>query len=119
MILQTLYQNCVKEGVEFFNEFYVLDQLITEVDGVKQSAGVVAYELATGEIHVFQAKAVIYASGGTGKFFKVTSNAHTLTGDGQAAVLPARAAAGGHGVLPVPPDRHLAHGHPADGGRPR
>ncbi|MGP4044958.1 succinate dehydrogenase flavoprotein subunit [Streptomyces sp. 2A115] len=86
MILQTLYQNCVKEGVEFFNEFYVLDQLITEVDGVKHSAGVVAYELATGEIHVFQAKAVIYASGGTGKFFKVTSNAHTLTGDGQAAV---------------------------------
>ncbi|MBZ3907553.1 MULTISPECIES: succinate dehydrogenase flavoprotein subunit [Streptomyces] len=86
MILQTLYQNCVKHGVEFFNEFYVLDQLITEVDGVKRSAGVVAYELATGEIHVFQAKAVIYASGGTGKFFKVTSNAHTLTGDGQAAV---------------------------------
>ncbi|MFJ3227756.1 succinate dehydrogenase flavoprotein subunit [Streptomyces sp. NPDC086783] len=86
MILQTLYQNCVKEGVEFFNEFYVLDQLITEVDGIKVSAGVVAYELATGEIHVFQAKAVIYASGGTGKFFKVTSNAHTLTGDGQAAV---------------------------------
>ncbi|MCL7429020.1 succinate dehydrogenase flavoprotein subunit [Streptomyces sp. NPDC057806] len=86
MILQTLYQNCVKQGVEFYNEFYVLDQLITEVDGVKRSAGVVAYELATGEIHVFQAKAVIYASGGCGKFFKVTSNAHTLTGDGQAAV---------------------------------
>ncbi|MEG8276913.1 succinate dehydrogenase flavoprotein subunit [Streptomyces sp. AHA2] len=86
MILQTLYQNCVKEGVEFYNEFYVLDQLITEVDGVKKSAGVVAYELATGEIHVFHAKSVIYASGGCGKFFKVTSNAHTLTGDGQAAV---------------------------------
>ena len=86
MILQTLYQNCVKEGVEFFNEFYVLDQLITEVDGVKKSAGVVAYELATGEIHIFQAKSVVYASGGCGKFFKVTSNAHTLTGDGQAAV---------------------------------
>ncbi|MBM7437190.1 succinate dehydrogenase flavoprotein subunit [Streptomyces sp. HB132] len=85
MILQTLYQNCVKEGVEFFNEFYVLDQLVVEENGVKKSAGVVAYELATGEIHVFQAKSVIYASGGTGKFFKVTSNAHTLTGDGQAA----------------------------------
>jgi succinate dehydrogenase / fumarate reductase flavoprotein subunit len=84
MILQTLYQNCVKEGVEFFNEFYVLDLLLTEVDGVKRVAGVVSYELATGEIHVFQAKAVIFASGGCGKFFKVTSNAHTLTGDGQA-----------------------------------
>ncbi|MFD6249287.1 FAD-binding protein, partial [Streptomyces roseolus] len=65
MILQTLYQNCIKEGVEFFNEFYVLDLLLQDVDGVKKSAGVVAYELATGEIHVFQAKAVIYASGGT------------------------------------------------------
>ncbi|MFJ8044717.1 succinate dehydrogenase flavoprotein subunit [Kitasatospora sp. NPDC096147] len=80
MILQTLFQNCVKHGVEFFNEFYVLDLLI--VDG--KTSGVVAYELATGEIHVFQAKAVVFASGGTGKMFKVTSNAHTLTGDGQA-----------------------------------
>ncbi|GAA4663500.1 succinate dehydrogenase flavoprotein subunit [Streptomyces chumphonensis] len=85
MILQTLYQNCVKEGVEFFNEFYVLDLLLTEVDGVKRTAGVVAYELATGEVHVFQAKSVVFASGGNGKFFKVSSNAHTLTGDGQAA----------------------------------
>ncbi len=85
MILQTLYQNCVKEGVEFYNEFYVLDLLLTEVDGIKKTAGVVAYELATGEIHIFQAKAVIFASGGSGKFFKVSSNAHTLTGDGQAA----------------------------------
>lgn len=85
MILQTLYQNCVKEGVEFFNEFYVLDVLLNEQDGVRKTAGVVAYELATGDIHVFQAKAVVFASGGNGKFFKVTSNAHTLTGDGQAA----------------------------------
>ncbi|MER7754384.1 succinate dehydrogenase flavoprotein subunit [Kitasatospora sp. NPDC097643] len=82
MILQTLFQNCVKHGVEFFNEFYVLDLLINE----GKTAGVVAYELATGEIHVFQAKSVVFASGGTGKFFKVSSNAHTLTGDGQALV---------------------------------
>ncbi|MFE2723732.1 succinate dehydrogenase flavoprotein subunit [Kitasatospora sp. NPDC059327] len=82
MILQTLFQNCVKHGVEFFNEFYVLDLLINE----GRTAGVVAYELATGEIHVFQAKSVVFASGGTGKFFKVSSNAHTLTGDGQALV---------------------------------
>ncbi|MFI2612324.1 succinate dehydrogenase flavoprotein subunit [Kitasatospora sp. NPDC018619] len=82
MILQTLFQNCVKHGVEFFNEFYVLDLLLNE----GRTAGVVAYELATGEIHVFQAKSVVFASGGTGKFFKVSSNAHTLTGDGQALV---------------------------------
>jgi succinate dehydrogenase / fumarate reductase flavoprotein subunit len=82
MILQTLFQQCVKHEVEFYNEFYVLDVLIN--DG--RTAGCVAYELATGEIHVFQAKAVIFASGGFGKMFKVTSNAHTLTGDGPGIV---------------------------------
>ncbi|GAA4385220.1 succinate dehydrogenase flavoprotein subunit [Brevibacterium pityocampae] len=84
MILQTLYQNCVKHGVEFYNEFYVLDLVMTEVDGVRRPAGVVAYELATGEIHVFRSKAVVFATGGFGKVFKTTSNAHTLTGDGVA-----------------------------------
>jgi succinate dehydrogenase / fumarate reductase flavoprotein subunit len=46
--------------------------------------GVVAYELASGELHVFRAKAVLFATGGYGKVFKITSNAHTLTGDGLA-----------------------------------
>ncbi|RWR25304.1 succinate dehydrogenase flavoprotein subunit [Agrococcus lahaulensis] len=82
MILQTLYQNCVKHGVEFFNEFYALDLVMAEVDGVKRVSGVVAYELATGEIHVFQGKSVVFATGGFGKIYKTTSNAHTLTGDG-------------------------------------
>ncbi|MEX1078600.1 MAG: succinate dehydrogenase flavoprotein subunit [Homoserinimonas sp.] len=82
MILQTLYQNCVKHGINFFNEFYVLDLIMTEVDGVKKPAGVVAYELATGDLHVFRGKAVIFATGGFGKIYKTTSNAHTLTGDG-------------------------------------
>jgi succinate dehydrogenase / fumarate reductase flavoprotein subunit len=78
MILQTLYQQCVKRNVRFFNEFYVLDQLMT--DG--RCAGVVAYELSTGELHVFRSKSVLYATGGYGRMFKVSSNAHTLTGDG-------------------------------------
>ena len=82
MILQTLYQNCVKLGINFFNEFYVLDLVMTVVDGVEQPSGVVAYELKTGELHVFQGKAIIFATGGFGKIFKTTSNAHTLTGDG-------------------------------------
>jgi succinate dehydrogenase / fumarate reductase flavoprotein subunit len=88
MILQTLYQNCVKEGIEFYNEFYVLDLLLSEpgADGVRRAAGVVSYELATGEIHVFRAKAVILATGGFGKVFKTTSNAHTLTGDGMGII---------------------------------
>lgn len=87
MILQTLFQNCVKLGVEFHNEFYALDLIMVDVvgdDGVtrKQPAGVVAFELSTGELHVFHAKAMIFATGGFGKMFKTTSNAHTLTGDG-------------------------------------
>jgi succinate dehydrogenase / fumarate reductase flavoprotein subunit len=87
MILQTLYQNCVKQGVEFYNEFYVLDLLLTpRSDGVEVASGVVAYELATGEIHVFNAKSVVLATGGFGKVFKTTSNAHTLTGDGMGVI---------------------------------
>ncbi len=91
MILQTLYQQCVARDIEFYNEFYVLDLLLTDVpqdDGTTErtTSGVVAYELATGTIHVFQAKAVLFATGGFGKVFKVTSNAHTLTGDGMGIV---------------------------------
>ena len=82
MILQTLYQNCVKLGIEFYNEFYVLDLVMNKVDGVDRPAAVVAYELATGELHVFQGKSIVFATGGFGKIFKTTSNAHTLTGDG-------------------------------------
>ncbi|MGN6272726.1 MAG: succinate dehydrogenase flavoprotein subunit [Protaetiibacter sp.] len=82
MILQTLFQNCVKLGVNFFNEFYALDLVMTEVDGVEQPSGVVAYELATGKLHVFQGKSIVFATGGFGKIYKTTSNAHTLTGDG-------------------------------------
>jgi len=92
MILQTLYQNCVKQDVEFFNEFYVLDLLVDHDLAAAQVprgedvhvSGVVAYDLATGEVHVFRAKSVILATGGAGKIYKTTSNAHTLTGDGLA-----------------------------------
>jgi succinate dehydrogenase / fumarate reductase flavoprotein subunit len=80
MILQTLYQQCVKRNIRFFNEFYVLDLLMN--DG--RCAGVVAYELATGELHVFASKSVLFATGGFGRMFRVSSNAHTLTGDGPA-----------------------------------
>ena len=82
MILQTLYQTCVKQGIEFFNEFYVLDLVMNEVDGQERPAAVVAYELATGDLHVFQGKSIVFATGGFGKIYKTTSNAHTLTGDG-------------------------------------
>jgi succinate dehydrogenase / fumarate reductase flavoprotein subunit len=82
MILQTLYQQCIKQNVEFYNEFYVLDLLMTG----GEVSGVVAYELSTGELHVFQAKSVVFATGGFGRVFKTTSNALSLTGDGMGVV---------------------------------
>ena len=83
MILQTLYQQCVKRDVRFFNEFYCLDLLR---DDAGTTVGIIAFELATGELHVFRAKAVVFATGGYGRMFRVTSNAHALTGDGPAVV---------------------------------
>jgi succinate dehydrogenase / fumarate reductase flavoprotein subunit len=77
MILQTLYQQCIKHETRFYDEFQVVD-LIIEND---VCSGVVALEILTGELHIFHAKAVIVAAGGFGKIFKITSNAHSLTGD--------------------------------------
>ncbi len=82
MILQTLYQQCIKNEVNFFDEFHVVD-LITNNGKV---CGVVALELGTGELHVFHAKAIMFATGGWGRVWSVTSNAHSLTGDGAAVV---------------------------------
>jgi len=77
MILQTLYQQNVKAGTTFYNEFHVTDLIIEN----GRCCGVVAYHLASGEIHTFHAKAVVLAAGGYGRIFKITSNALTLTGD--------------------------------------
>ncbi len=83
MILQTLYQQCIKNQVNFFDEFHVVDLLLNN----GRTAGVVAVEIATGELHVFHAKAVMFATGGWGKVWSITSNAYTLTGDGNAICL--------------------------------
>ena len=82
MILQTLYQQCIKNGVEFYDEFHVLDVIL---DG-RRCCGAVAIELATGEIHTFRAKAVLFATGGFGRMFRITSNAYANTGDGPAVL---------------------------------
>lgn len=83
MILQTLYQQCIKNNTIFFDEFQVMDLLM--VNGA--AAGVVAVELATGELHIFHSKAVIFATGGHGRMWEITSNAYAYTGDGAAVVL--------------------------------
>ncbi len=80
MILQTLYQSCIQQGVSFFDEFQVLDLIIH--DGV--CCGVVAVSIETGELQVFHSKAVLFATGGFGRMYRVTSNALSLTGDGVA-----------------------------------
>ncbi len=82
-ILQTLFQQCIRREVTFFDEYQVLDLALPEGPGGRVS-GVIAMQTATSELHAFRAKAVLFATGGYGKIFKVTSNAHTLTGDGMA-----------------------------------
>jgi succinate dehydrogenase / fumarate reductase flavoprotein subunit len=81
-MLQTLYENCLKQRVNFFSEFFVTDLIMSG----KSCAGVVAMDIGTGEIHVFHAKAVMLATGGYGRIYRITSNAHVGTGDGFAFV---------------------------------
>ena len=83
MILQTLYQQCIKQNVKFFDEYQVIDLIIEN----NECRGAVAVEILTGEIHVFHSKATLLAVGGFGRVWSVTSNAHSLTGDTVATVL--------------------------------
>jgi succinate dehydrogenase / fumarate reductase flavoprotein subunit len=83
MILQTLYQQCIKNSIQFFNEFVVLDLIIDK----GAAAGAVAMDLTSGDVHVFHASAVIIATGGHGRMWQVTSNAYAYTGDGAALTL--------------------------------
>ena len=80
MILQTLYQQCIKNDVTFFDEYQVIDFIM--VDG--KATAVVAVVLSTGEFHIFHGKAIIFATGGHGRIFEVTSNAYAYSGDGAA-----------------------------------
>jgi succinate dehydrogenase / fumarate reductase flavoprotein subunit len=78
-MLHTLYEQCVKQEVTFYSEFQVLDIVLT-ADGSKV-VGVVAIDLLTGEVHTVHAKVVVFASGGAGKNYAVTSNCQANTGD--------------------------------------
>lgn len=83
VMLHTLFEYAVKRGVHTFSEFLMID-LIKDGDTV---CGIVALNIATGELHMFHAKAVIFATGGYGRAFKTTSNALANTGDGVAVAL--------------------------------
>ncbi len=84
MILQTLYQQCVKHGVKFYDEYHVVDLMTEggELGDGGRCAGVVAYRISDGELVAIKSKAVLLATGGFGRMFRVTSNAWSLTGDG-------------------------------------
>ncbi|CAN5763229.1 succinate dehydrogenase flavoprotein subunit [soil metagenome] len=81
MIIQTLYQQGIKNNVQFFDEHFLLDVIFAD-NG--ECCGCVTWELKTGEIHVLHAKAVLIATGGFGRVFRITSNAMAGTGDGVA-----------------------------------
>jgi succinate dehydrogenase / fumarate reductase flavoprotein subunit len=78
VMLHTLYETCIKNQVRFFSEYFVTELIIE--NGICK--GIVALDTATSEIHIFHAKAVMFATGGFGRVFRITSNAHVGTGDG-------------------------------------
>ncbi|MCB1761764.1 MAG: succinate dehydrogenase flavoprotein subunit [Gammaproteobacteria bacterium] len=84
-ILHTLYQQSLKHKAEFFIEYFAIDLIMDE--GVCR--GVVAWDLATGELHRFRAHTVVLATGGCGRAYFSATSAHTCTGDGNAMVLRA------------------------------
>lgn len=86
VVLHALYENCLKQGVEFLDEFNLLD-LAVDGDGIQ---GLIAIDLRAGEICAFQAKVVVLATGGFGRvYWTRTTNATNMTGDGVAAAMRA------------------------------
>ena len=85
-ILHTLYQQSLKHHAEFYIEYFALDLLMDDDGGC---AGVLAWDLATGKLHVFRAHITILATGGYGRCYFSCTSAHTCTGDGNAMLLRA------------------------------
>ena len=83
-LLHTLYQQNLRAGTHFFDEYYAVD---FAVDASGNIAGVVAIEIETGDVYMFEAGAVVLATGGGGRIFKNTTNAYSNTGDGLGMVL--------------------------------
>ncbi len=82
VLLHTLYEQCIKHGVNFYSEFYVVSLIMNKGN----CCGVVALDIIGGELHIFHSKAVMFATGGYGRAYKITSNAHANTGDGLSIV---------------------------------
>ena len=85
-LLHTLYQQNVKHGTTFYDEWYAVD-LVTNQDGAV--CGVLALSIETGEVVFFKSKATVFATGGSGRIFSSTTNALINTGDGVGMALRA------------------------------
>ncbi len=83
VILHTLFEECLKHNVHFFNEFQVFSLLMDK----DVCSGLTAWDIRNGGLHIFHAKAVLLATGGYGRAFKITSNAHANTGDALGLIL--------------------------------
>ena len=81
--MDTLYDRCQTKGIDFFNEFFILNLLFSG----EHCCGVAGYDIANCEPHVFHAKAVVLATGGSGKIYKTTSNGFASTADGFALAM--------------------------------
>ncbi len=78
VLLHTLYEQCVKNNVKFYNEYYAVDLLVKD----NITRGLVAYDMPNGRFVSFHSKVVMFGTGGYGRAYKITSNAHANTGDG-------------------------------------
>ena len=78
VVLDTLYDQCLRREVRFYSEHYLLSLALEE----GRCAGVVTFDLASGEFRFLEARAVLLATGGLGKIYKTTSNGFASTGDG-------------------------------------
>ncbi|MDO4708785.1 MAG: succinate dehydrogenase flavoprotein subunit [Pseudomonadota bacterium] len=85
-ILHTLYQQSLAHDAEFFIEYFALD-LIMDAEGACR--GVLALDMATGELHLFRAHGTVLATGGYGRAYFSATSAHTCTGDGGGMALRA------------------------------
>ncbi len=103
-MLHTMYGQALRHSAEFYIEFFAID-LIMDDQGVCR--GVIAPELDDGTLHRFWAQTTILATGGYGRAYASCTSAHTLHRRRRRHGAARRPAAAGHGIHPVPPDRHL------------
>ena len=114
-MLHTLFEECLRRGVKFFNEYYMLELIVNQ--GVV--CGVLAWDMVKGGFHLFHAKATLFATGGYSRTFRTTSNAHICSGDGAGPGHARRRRDPGPGIFAIPPHGHLRRGQPDHRGRAR